>query len=210
MDNKMNDKMNPNNHVCMAGEIASGFTFSHKAFGERIYQMMVTVRRLSRQVDILPVMVPENQTVLDIHKDYTGRSVMIFGWLHSYNWRDELGMHLKLAVSVYQIKLCDDLPETITNQISLDGFICKKPVYRKTPRGREITDLLMAVNRPSGQSDYIPCIVWGYHARRASCYEIGNHVELRGRMQSREYTKKLSESEAEVRVAYEVSANYIK
>ena len=97
-----------------------------------------------------------------------------------------------------------------TNQIYLDGYICKPPVYRKTPLGREIADLLLAVNRPYGKSDYIPCICWGRNARYASAFQVGGHVMIWGRIQSREYIKRLSEEESEKRVAYEVSVSKLE
>ena len=99
---------------------------------------------------------------------------------------------------------------TKTNSIWLDGYICKEPIYRKTPLGREIADLLLAVNRPYGKSDYIPCICWGRNARYASGFEVGEHVQLLGRIQSREYVKRISDTETEKRVAYEVSVSKLE
>lgn len=96
-----------------------------------------------------------------------------------------------------------------SNQIYLDGYVCKPPIYRKTPLGREIADILIAVNRPYGKSDYIPCIAWGRNARFASTIEVGGHLQVQGRVQSREYTKKINEEETEKRVAYEVSVSKI-
>lgn len=100
--------------------------------------------------------------------------------------------------------------ENAANQIFLDGFICKESVYRKTPLGREIADLLVAVNRSYGKSDYIPCICWGRNARFASGFEVGSHVQIWGRIQSREYMKKLSEEESEKRIAYEISVSKLE
>ena len=199
-----------NNKVNMMGEIASGFTFSHKVFGEGFYMVDVAVNRLSGQVDIIPLMVSEN--LIDVHKDYTGHTVEYTGQFRSYNQREGVRSRLKLSVFVREIHL--DLPTptdcTKNNQIFLDGYICKPPVYRKTPLGKEIADILLAVNRPYGKSDYIPCICWGRNARRASGFEVGNRIEIWGRVQSREYIKKLSETETEIHTAYEVSVLKLK
>ena len=115
------------------------------------------------------------------------------------------------AVFAREITFIDEMEESSkTNQIFLDGYICKQPVYRKTPLGREIADLLLAVNRPYGKSDYIPCICWGRNARFASAFEVGEHVQVMGRIQSREYMKKITETESQKRVAYEVSVSKLE
>ena len=199
-----------NNKVSMIGEIASGFTFSHEVFGEGFYMVDVAVNRLSGQVDIIPLMVSEN--LIDVHKDYTGHTVEYTGQFRSYNQREGVRSRLKLSVFVREIYLVLPAPTDCTknNQIFLDGYICKPPIYRKTPLGKEIADILLAVNRPHGKSDYIPCICWGRNARRASGLETGNRIEIWGRVQSREYIKKLSETETEIRTAYEVSVLKLK
>ena len=116
-----------------------------------------------------------------------------------------------LSVFVREITFVEEeLDGAKTNQIFLDGYICKQPVYRKTPLGREIADLLLAVNRPYGKSDYIPCICWGRNARFASAFEVGEHVQVMGRIQSREYMKKITETESQKRVAYEVSVSKLE
>lgn len=118
---------------------------------------------------------------------------------------------LILSVFVREITFVEEeLDGAKTNQIFLDGYICKQPVYRKTPLGREIADLLLAVNRPYGKSDYIPCICWGRNARFASAFEVGEHVQVMGRIQSREYMKKITETESQKRVAYEVSVSKLE
>ena len=104
----------------------------------------------------------------------------------------------------------EDEEYTKPNQIFLDGFICKKPVYRMTPLGREIADILLAVNRAYGKSDYIPCICWGRNARYAGSLEVGGHIQLWGRIQSRQYQKRVSEDEVVNRVAYEISVSKIE
>lgn len=199
-----------NNKVSMMGEIASGFTFSHEVFGEGFYMADVAVGRHSGQVDIIPLMVSES--LIDIHKDYTGHAMECTGQFRSYNQHEGIRSRLKLSVFVREIHLTQTGPMDCTknNQIFLDGYICKPPVYRKTPLEKEIADILLAVNRPYGKSDYIPCICWGRNARRASEFEVGTRIETWGRVQSRGYIKRLSKTETELRTAYEVSMLKLK
>ena len=205
----MTDKVIENNQVAVMGEIVSGFSFSHEIFGEGFYMVDISVDRLSESTDIIPVMVSER--LIDVTEDYKGLKICITGQFRSYNRHEERKNRLVLSVFAREIEFVDDIGEGAkTNQIFLDGYICKAPVYRKTPLGREIADLLLAVNRPYGKSDYIPCICWGRNARYASGFEVGGHVQVYGRIQSREYVKKLSETEVEHRVAYEVSVSKIE
>ena len=147
-----------------------------------------------------------NPISFDTFENHVGEWVDLVGQYRSYNLHEGLKNKLQLSVFVREIEYIDDMEEAKgVNQIFLDGFICKAPIYRKTPLGREIADLLVAVNRPYGKSDYIPCIVWGRNARYASTFEVGGRVRVHGRIQSREYVKKLSEEEVEKRVAYEIS-----
>ena len=140
-----------------------------------------------------------------------GRLVETSGQFRSYNRHEGLKNKLVLSVFVREWEFVDENPEAgKTNQIYLDGFICKEPVYRKTPLGREIADLLIAVNRPYGKSDYIPCIAWGRNARFASTFEVGGKIQVWGRVQSREYVKKISEEEIEKHIAYEVSVSKLE
>ena len=205
----MSDKIIENNQVTIMGEIVSAFTFSHEVFGEGFYMVEVNVKRLSNSEDKIPVMVSER--LMDVTQDYIGEFVMINGQFRSYNKHDELKNRLVLSVFAREVEfICEELDGAKTNNIMLDGYICKLPVYRKTPLGREIADLLIAVNRPYGKSDYIPCICWGRNARFASAFEVGNHVQVFGRIQSREYVKKLSETVTEKRIAYEVSVSKLE
>ena len=205
----MTDKVIENNQVVIMGEIVSDFTFSHEIYGEGFYMVDVRVERLSDSIDIIPLMVSER--LLDVNGDYKGMYIMVNGQFRSYNRHEERKNKLVLSVFAREIDFVDEIGEnTKSNQIYLDGYICKEPVYRKTPLGREIADLLLAVNRPYGKSDYIPCICWGRNARYASGFEVGGHVQVNGRIQSREYVKKLSETEVEHRVAYEVSVSKIE
>ena len=205
----MSDKIIENNQVTIMGEIVSPFTFSHEVFGEGFYMVDVSVRRLSNSEDKIPVMISER--LIDVTQDYSGEFIMVNGQFRSYNKHDELKNRLVLSVFAREVEFIEEeLDGAKTNNIMLDGYICKLPVYRKTPLGREIADLLIAVNRPYGKSDYIPCICWGRNARFASAFEVGNHVQIFGRIQSREYVKKISETATEKRVAYEVSVSKLE
>ena len=199
----MSDKMIENNQVTMMGEIVSPFLFSHEVFGEGFYMVEVEVKRLSNSEDRIPLMISER--LIDVTQDYTGEYIMVHGQFRSYNRHEEQKNRLVLSVFVREISFMEEEPDgTKTNSIWLDGYICKEPIYRKTPLGREIADLLLAVNRPYGKSDYIPCICWGRNARFASAFEVGEHVQVMGRIQSREYMKKITETESQKRVAYEI------
>lgn len=205
----MTDKLFENNQVTMMGEIVSAFQFSHEVFGEGFYMVELAVSRLSNYSDYIPLMVSER--LIDTEQDYTGQFIRISGQFRSYNRHEEKKNRLVLSVFVRELEFLDEIDENEkTNQIFLDGYICKPPVYRKTPLGREIADLLMAVNRPYGKSDYIPCICWGRNARYASAVEVGGHVLIWGRIQSREYMKRISENETEKRIAYEVSVSKLE
>ena len=205
----MSDKIIENNQVTIMGEIASPFLFSHEVYGEGFYMVDVHVKRLSNSEDNIPLMISER--LIDVTQDYTGEFIMVSGQFRSYNRHDEQKNRLVLSVFVREVSFIDEeLDGAKTNNIFLDGYICKLPVYRKTPLGREIADLLLAVNRPYGKSDYIPCICWGRNARFASGFGVGEHVQIIGRIQSREYIKKLSETETEKRVAYEVSVSKLE
>ena len=205
----MSDKIIENNQVTIMGEVVSGFTFSHEVFGEGFYMVDVSVKWLSNSRDLIPVMISER--LIDVTQDYTGEFLMVTGQFRSYNRHEEQKNRLVLSVFAREAEFIDEEPDGAkTNTILLDGYICKLPVYRKTPLGREIADLLLAVNRPYGKSDYIPCICWGRNARFASAFRVGEHVQLIGRIQSREYMKKLSETETEKRTAYEVSVSKLE
>lgn len=205
----MSDKIIENNQVTIMGEVASKFTYSHEVFGEGFYMVDVLVKRLSSSEDRIPLMISER--LIDVTKDYTGEFIMVSGQFRSYNRHEEQKNRLVLSVFVREVEFIDEeLDGAKTNHILLEGYICKKPIYRKTPLGREIADLLLAVNRPYGKSDYIPCICWGRNARYASAFEVGGHVLIWGRIQSREYIKKLEENQTEKRTAYEVSVSKLE
>ena len=147
----------------------------------------------------------------DVTKKDVGKDEKSQGQFGLKNRHEEKHNRLVLSVFSRELKFVEEEDETVpVNQIFLDGYICKPPVYRKTPLGREIADVLLAVNRPYGKSDYIPCICWGRNARYASAFEVGGHVLIWGRIQSREYMKRIGENETEKRVAYEVSVSKLE
>jgi single-stranded DNA-binding protein len=205
----MTDKVIENNQVVIMGEIIGDFEFSHEIFGEGFYMVDVRVERLSDSNDIIPLMVSER--LINVEQDFKGQYIMVSGQFRSYNRHEERRNRLVLSVFAREIDFIDALPEnTQTNQIYLDGYICKEPIYRKTPLGREIADLLLAVNRPYGKSDYIPCICWGRNARYAGGFVVGERCAVWGRIQSREYMKKISEEQIYKRIAYEVSVSKLE
>ena len=205
----MSEKGMENNKVTVIGVIASEFTFSHAVYGEGFYQVDLAVNRLSEQADIIPLLISER--LIDVNTDFRGCTIEATGQFRSYNRHEGMKNRLVLSVFVREVIFMEEFTDyTKTNQIFLDGYICKEPIYRKTPLGREIADLLVAVNRPYGKSDYIPCISWGRNARFASGFTVGTRVMIWGRVQSREYTKKLSETECEKRTAYEVSVSKLE
>ena len=205
----MSDKMIENNQVSIVGEVMSPFTFSHEVLGEGFYMADIAVRRLSDLEDLIPVMVSER--LVDVTENLAGATVRVAGQFRSYNRHEEKKNKLVLSVFAREWEFIEEEVENAkTNQIFLDGFICKPQKKKKTPLGREIADLLIAVNRPYGKSDYIPCICWGRNARFASGFEVGGRTQVWGRIQSREYMKKLDEIESEKRVAYEVSVSKLE
>lgn len=205
----MTDKVIENNRVTIVGEVVSEFEFSHEVYGEGFYTLNISVNRLSDSVDIIPLMISER--LVDVTEDLRGVIIEASGQFRSYNRHEENKNRLMLSIFVRELQLYDNYEEeNSTNQIFLDGYICKHAIYRRTPLGREIADVLIAVNRPYGKSDYIPCIAWGRNARFAAGFEVGSHIQIYGRIQSREYVKKISEDECERRTAYEVSVSKIE
>ena len=204
----MSINFNESNQVTIRGEIASPFVFKYETHGTRLYKADVKVKRTSDAIDTLPLVISEN--TFDVTEDFTGEFVLINGQYRSYNRKDGKKRRIELFIFGKEIELLAIEPDGAeANYIFLDGYICKEPVYRETPFGRRITDLLLAVNRPYGNSDYIPCICWGKAAGLAAEFEVGENVQLIGRIQSREYMKKLTGTEAEKRIAYEVSVESI-
>lgn len=191
------------NDVNVSGEVTSQFRFNHESYGEKFFSSYLNIRRKSGIFDIVPIMVSER--LLDMKQDYEGKYIHISGQFRSYNWESETGNHLLVFVFAQEATLIEEKNEI--NEIFLEGYICKPTIYRKTPLGREVADLLLAVNRPYGKSDYIPCICWGRNARYSSNIKIGNKIRITGRIQSREYIKRM---EDEKRIAFEVSISQME
>lgn len=203
----MIDVKHDTNVVYLRGELDENMEFSHEIFGEKFFNAKIKINRLSESYDILPLTVSERLLQdIDIKSN---NKVNVIGQLRSYNKNIDNRNRLVLTVFVREIKQVEDENKD-PNSIFLDGYICKEPIYRKTPLGREITDLLVAINRPYNKSDYIPSIVWGRNAKFAKTLKVGDRIQMWGRVQSREYEKKVENGEAIKKVAYEVSISKIK
>jgi single-stranded DNA-binding protein len=196
-----------NNNVIISGQIVEECTFSHEVYGEGFFVFKISSERLSDNEDILPITISER--LIDKDQLKLGTIVQISGQLRSYNNYTNKKNKLILTIFAREIAIITPEENKNPNQIYLNGFICKKPVYRKTPFGREISDILVAVNRAYNKSDYIPCIAWGRNARYTVNLEVGANIKIWGRIQSRNYQKKIGD-QIENRVAYEVSISKIE
>ena len=197
----MNYSAEKNNKVYIMGEIVSDAVFSHEVYGEGFYEFFVRVMRLSGQADIITV----SERLIQGSALSKGSSICALGQFRSYNKLENGKSRLMLTVFVREI--LDEIPGKNPNSILLSGYICKPPVYRTTPFNREIADILVAVNRAYNKSDYIPCIAWGRNARFVKNLSVGDKVAISGRIQSREYQKRLSETDVRTMTAYEVSVS---
>ncbi len=197
----MNGIEKQNNKVYLNGEIVTQARFSHEIYGEGFYEMDILVKRLSGQSDILPITVSER--LIEKGNLKIGSTLSAIGQFRSYN--KQVDGKSKLMLTVFIREILEYNYYKNPNIIVLTGFICKPPIYRTTPFCREIADLLIAVNRAYNKSDYIPCIAWGRNARFVKNFQVGERVILSGRIQSREYQKKISENETKIMTAYEVS-----
>lgn len=199
--------MEENNNIEIIGEILKKPEFSHETHNEKFYSTVVSVKRLSGDTDELELIISEK--TINIEDVEVGKKYNIKGEIRSYNYyiKEEERRKLIITVFVKEMSLVENLEneEECKNELVIIGHICKKPIYRKTPFGREISDLLVAVNRVYGKSDYLPCIVWGRNAKFATQLEIGDKIKITGRMQSRTYTKEIG-NEKITKVAYEISA----
>ncbi len=200
----MSGHMIDSNMVTLVGKVAGEKEFSHEMYGEGFFNYRLEIPRLSEAADLLPLTISER--LLFDSKLNVGDTVKVEGQLRSYNKFTDGNNRLVLTVFARDLEVLN-LEEDVKNpnQIYLEGYICKPPVYRETPFGREITDLLIAVNRPYNKSDYIPCIAWGRNARFSAKLQVGDHIRSWGRIQSRSYQKKLQDGTALNKVAYEVS-----
>ena len=201
-----------NNYLTLVGKVTGEKKFSHEIYGERFYIFNLSIPRLSGNADIIPITVSERLINDDMLQE--GKKLLVKGQFRSYNSYENEKNKLILTVFAKDIaEVAENNEEEndivrkdiITNEVVLIGYICKKPIYRQTPFGREIADLLLAVNRAYNKSDYIPCIAWGRNARFCQNLEVGTRVKVIGRVQSRTYEKKFEDGTSETRVAYEVS-----
>ena len=199
----MPEKIYENNMAVIAGEVVGNFEFSHRIMGEGIYKGFVKSNRLSASADIIPVMVSERLIAVD--EDWTGSFIKITGQVRTHNTPIEGTNKSKLTIYLFarEIEVLDECEDI--NKVTLTGHLCKSPKYRETPLGREITDIILAVNRPYKKSDYIPCITWGRNARYISAMDVGEIIHINGRFQSRDYIKTSIDGEKETRTAYEIS-----
>ena len=205
-----------NNYLTLVGKVTGEKRFSHEIYGERFYIFNLSIPRLSGNADIIPITVSErliNDEMLE-----EGKKLLVKGQFRSYNSYENEKNKLILTVFAKDIMEVEDVEEenelakkdTVTNEVVLIGYVCKKPIYRQTPFGREIADLLLAVNRAYNKSDYIPSIAWGRNARFCQNLEVGTQVKVVGRVQSRTYEKKFEDGTSETRVAYEVSVGSLE
>lgn len=192
-----------NNHVLLKGKINKLPAYSHTVMGEGFFEMFIEVQRLSEEVDILPVTISE-RLIGDFE---VGNEIGIVGQFRSYNKLEDGKSKLMLTIFVKELVDPNEISEI--NQIYLVGYICKEPIYRTTPFGREICDVLLAVNRAYNKSDYLPCIAWGRNARFVRDLGVGEKLEVQGRIQSRKYQKRIDESTIETRTAYEISLSSV-
>lgn len=204
-----------NNHIILVGKVTSEKRFSHEIYGEKFYIFDLSVPRLSGNADIIPITISER---LMVNGDLPiNTKITVEGQFRSYNSYGEGKNKLVLTVFAKNVTLLDDQESEVearkdflSNEVTLIGYICKKPVYRQTPFGREIADILLAVNRAYSKSDYIPCIAWGRTARFCENMEVGTEVKIVGRVQSRQYEKKHEDGTIENKVAYEVSVGSLE
>ena len=211
----MNTNYLENNHLVLVGKVTSDKRFSHEIYGEKFYIFDLAVPRLSGNADIIPITVSER--LLSINDLAIDSKITVEGQFRSYNSYENEKNRLVLTVFAKDIQFIEDQSEEIevskdvvSNEVILNGYICKKPIYRQTPFGREISDLLLAVNRAYNKSDYIPCIAWGRNARFCENIPVGTEVRIVGRVQSRTYEKKYEDGTVQTKVAYEVSVSSLE
>ena len=206
-----------NNYITLVGKVTGEKKFSHEIYGERFYIFDLEIPRLSGNSDIIPVTISER--IITDEMLTQGKKLLVKGQFRSYNSYENEKNKLILTVFAKDIIEVNEEENTqnemvkkdvITNEVVLIGYICKKPIYRQTPFGREISDILLAVNRAYNKSDYIPCIAWGRNARFCQNIEVGTQVKIVGRVQSRTYEKKFEDGTSETRIAYEVSVGSLE
>ena len=205
-----------NNYLTLVGKVTGEKEFSHEIYGEKFYRFSLSIARLSGNADIIPITISERLITDETLTE--GKKLLIKGQFRSYNSFENERNKLILTVFAKDVIKVEENEEdneivkkdSISNEVVLIGFICKKPIYRQTPFGREIADILLAVNRAYNKSDYIPCIAWGRNARFCQNLEVATKVKVVGRVQSREYEKKYEDGTSETKVAYEVSISSLE
>lgn len=200
------------NEAKVTGRITGALKYSHEVYGEKFYTTSIESVRKSGVTDQIPLTISDR--IMSDISSLEGRTVSVTGQFRSFNKHEGEKNHLVLTLFATEVKILDDVSEDDdamnVDELHIDGFICKEPIYRKTPQGREICDLLIASNRAYDKSDYIPCICWGRNARYTSTLAVGTLLNLVGRIQSREYNKKINEAgDTETRIAYEVSVSKV-
>lgn len=214
----LNTNYSDNNHLVLVGKVTSEKRFSHEIYGESFYIFDMEVPRLSDTSDIIPITISER--LINDEKMQIGKKLIVKGQFRSYNSYENEKNRLILTVFAKDVIFEDEIEniiqnddtikENVSNEVTLCGYICKKPIYRQTPFGREIADILLAVNRAYNKSDYIPSIAWGRTARFCQNLPTGTEVKVIGRVQSRKYEKKHEDGTVEERVAYEVSISSLE
>ena len=216
-EKKLDTNYLENNYLTLVGKVTGEKEFSHEIYGERFYIFKLGIPRLSGNQDIIPITISERLIGEDTLSE--GKKLLVKGQFRSYNSYENEKNRLILTVFAKDVMEVEEKEEeenemvrkdTITNEVVLIGYLCKKPIYRQTPFGREISDILLAVNRAYNKSDYIPCISWGRNARFCQNLEVGSQVKVVGRVQSRTYEKKYEDGTVQTRVAYEVSVGSLE
>ncbi len=217
-EEKLDTNYLENNYLTLVGKVTGEKEFSHEIYGERFYIFKLGIPRLSGNQDIIPITISERIIGEDTLQE--GKKLLVKGQFRSYNSYENEKNRLILTVFAKDVMEVEEKEEeeeneivrkdTITNEVVLVGYICKKPIYRQTPFGREISDILLAVNRAYNKSDYIPCIAWGRNARFCQNLEVGSQVKIVGRVQSRTYEKKYEDGTVQTRIAYEVSVGSLE
>nr|DAJ78248.1 MAG TPA: Single strand binding protein [Bacteriophage sp.] len=201
-----------NNKIELCGVIASTPELNHKNYGENFYGFRLSCSRKSTEKDMLPIIVSDR--LVEIKDLQIGKKISVKGQVRTFNKHiSDDKRKLLIMVFARDVREVEEESESapeFNNNVKLSGYICKPPVYRVTPKGREIADVLIAVNRMYGKADYIPCITWGRNARYAGNIDVGTRIDVEGRLQSREYTKKLDDGTEEIRTAYEISVSRIE
>ena len=213
----MDTNYSDNNHLILVGKVTSEKRFSHEIYGEKFYIFDMEVPRLSDTTDIIPITASER--IINDELIAIGNKLIIKGQFRSYNSYENERNKLILTVFAKDVILAEDEnlseeekeeTQRTSNEVTLVGYICKKPIYRQTPFGREIADILLAVNRAYNKSDYIPSIAWGRNARFSQDLPTGTEIKIVGRVQSRNYEKKHEDGTIENKVAYEVSISSLE